>query len=82
MFRRAVLLTIGFAFIAFAADPNSAFERFDSFGQQMLQDSKAVGFAVAVIQNGKVTYAKGYGLRDLKSNQPVTTETLFATKKK
>lgn len=37
-----------------------------------------MGFAVAVIQDGKVAYAKGFGLRDLKNNWPVTSKTLFA----
>lgn len=78
MFRRTVLLAFAFAYVSFAANPNSSFEGFDSFAQQVLTDSKAVGFAIAVIQEGKVTYAKGYGLRDLKNNQPVTSKTLFA----
>jgi CubicO group peptidase (beta-lactamase class C family) len=78
MLRKTILLTIGIAFVCFGADSKQAFEGFDTFSQQVLKDWNCVGFAVAVIQDGKVTYAKGYGLRDLKGNQPVTTKTLFA----
>jgi len=78
MLRRTILLTLGIAFVSFAADSTTTFDGFDSFAQQVLKDWKCAGFAIAIIQDGKVTYAKGYGLRDLKSNQPVTTKTLFA----
>lgn len=35
------------------------------------------GLSVAVINNGRVEWAKGYGTLDAGSNNPVTTETLF-----
>jgi CubicO group peptidase (beta-lactamase class C family) len=78
MLRKTFLLAIASALVGLAADANPSFETFDSFAQQVLTDWKAVGFAVAVIQDGKVTYAKGFGLRDQKNHQPVTTKTLFA----
>jgi CubicO group peptidase (beta-lactamase class C family) len=78
MLRKTFLLAIGIAFVSFAADSKPALEGFDTFAQQALKDFNAVGFAVAVIQDGKMTFAKGYGLRDLKGNQPVTSKTLFA----
>ncbi len=36
------------------------------------------GVALAVVQNGKVTYLKGYGMRNTQTNAPVTEDTLFA----
>src|SRR5258708_2245367 len=36
------------------------------------------GLAIAVVQNGRVIYSNGFGLRDVKSNLPVTTKTIFA----
>lgn len=38
---------------------------------------KVPGVAIAVVQDGKVIYAKGYGYRDLEQKLPVTTATLF-----
>ena len=78
MFRRTILLTLCAAFISTAADAPNTFEGFDSFAQQVLTDWKCAGFAVAVIQDGNVIYSKGFGLRDIKNNQPVTPKTLFA----
>ena len=51
---------------------------FDAFATQSLRDWKCDGFAIAVIQDGKVILSKGYGLRDVKKNLPVTEKTLFA----
>ena len=45
---------------------------------QALQDFKVPGVAIAVVKEGKVILAKGYGYRDLEKQLPVTTKTLFA----
>jgi CubicO group peptidase (beta-lactamase class C family) len=42
------------------------------------QPTKNSGLAIAVIKDGKVVFAKGYGYRDRKHQLPVTTKTLFA----
>lgn len=46
--------------------------------EKVLSDWKAAGFAVAVVEKDKVVYAKGFGVKDLDTKQPVTTQTLFA----
>ncbi len=35
------------------------------------------GISIAVIENGKVAWARGYGVRDLETNTPVNAETVF-----
>lgn len=49
----------------------------DDYINQSLRDWKVPGVAVAVVQDGEVVYAKGFGLRDVAGKSPVTTETLF-----
>ena len=44
---------------------------------QRLKEEKIHGASVAVIHNGKIHWAKGYGVRELGSPEPVTTNTLF-----
>lgn len=39
---------------------------------------KVPGLAIAVVQNGRVIYSHGFGLRDVKGNLPVTSKTIFA----
>ncbi|MFL5742423.1 MAG: serine hydrolase [Flavisolibacter sp.] len=50
----------------------------DTAFQRVLQQWKAPGFAVAVVEKNKIIYAKGFGYRDLENKLPVTTQTLFA----
>ena len=55
-----------------------ALDGFDAFVESALKDWKVPGVAVAILKDGGVVLAKGYGLRDVKRHLPVTPETLFA----
>lgn len=45
--------------------------------QERLKRYNIPGVSVAVINNYKVEWAKAYGVKDVETNEPVTTETLF-----
>lgn len=49
----------------------------DALADQAMKQWKVPGLAIAVVQDGRVIYAKGYGYRDLENKLPVTTATLF-----
>ncbi len=53
-------------------------EGFDAFVDGVLKDHQSPGLAVAVVRDGKVIHAKGYGRRNVEKNLPVTPQTLFA----
>ena len=38
---------------------------------------KAPGLSIAVIKDFKIEWARAYGIKDIETNEPVTTETLF-----
>jgi CubicO group peptidase (beta-lactamase class C family) len=46
--------------------------------EKVLSDWKGAGFSVAVVEKDKVIYAKGFGIKDIDTKQPVTPQTLFA----
>ena len=50
---------------------------FDAYVAQTMRDFKVPGVAIAVVHNGNVLVAKGYGLRDVENRLPITTKTLF-----
>ena len=60
-----------------AASPAAKLEGLDDLAAQAMKEWKVPGVALAVVQDGKVIYAKGYGCRDLENKLPVTTATLF-----
>ena len=55
-----------------------ALDGFDAFVESALKEWKVPGVAVAIVKDGEVVLSRGYGLRDVKRNLPVTPETLFA----
>jgi hypothetical protein len=42
--------------------------------QSQIVDGNFVGGSIAVMQQGKIIFAKGYGKRSLENNKPVNTE--------
>ena len=57
---------------------SSSLATLDQSIPSQMQQWKVPGLAIAVVQNGQVIYSRGFGLRDVKDNLPVTTKTLFA----
>ena len=60
-----------------AATPAAKLQGLDDLASNAMKQWRVPGVAIAVVQDGKVIYAKGYGYRDLEQKLPVTTATLF-----
>jgi CubicO group peptidase (beta-lactamase class C family) len=60
------------------ADTSGKLKDLDAVVNKALKDWQVPGISIAVVQNGKVIYAKGFGYRDVEKKLPVTTDTLFA----
>jgi CubicO group peptidase (beta-lactamase class C family) len=45
--------------------------------EERMKFYKVPGLSVAVIKDFKIAWAKGYGVKDLETKEPVTTDTLF-----
>ena len=60
--------------------PPSTFDvkRIDAYLEEQVKSNGYVGLSVAIVRDGKVVLAKGYGKRSLKPEAPVETDTLFA----
>jgi CubicO group peptidase (beta-lactamase class C family) len=50
----------------------------DSYCEKARQDWNVPGFSIAIVEDGKVLVARGYGVRELNRPEPVTENTLFA----
>jgi CubicO group peptidase (beta-lactamase class C family) len=64
------------------ADPiavmRKSLDGFDAVIEKAIKDFKVPGLAIAVVKDGEVIYAKGFGRRDIEKDLPVTPQTLFA----
>ena len=78
--RQPIVLTI---FIMFTVCPlfSQTFEalnELDDFIHHTMEEWKVPGLAISLIQNGEVVHSKGYGYKDLKSQDEITPKTLFS----
>ncbi len=68
-----------FCFLSFAsfAQPSFITDSLDNYIRQGMKDWDIPGLAIAIVKDGKVVLMKGYGLRDIQTNDPVDENTLF-----
>ncbi|HET9819260.1 MAG TPA: serine hydrolase [Rhodanobacteraceae bacterium] len=75
-----LLLALLFAPLALAAPPAAApttLQGLDPYVQQVMHDWRVPGLAIAVVKDGKVVLARGYGVRELGKPGKVDADTLF-----
>src|SRR4051812_12866958 len=63
--------------IAFAQN-DSRIRELDAYVARATRDWRAPGLAVAVVKDGRLVFAKGYGVLELGKPTQVDTQTLFA----
>jgi CubicO group peptidase (beta-lactamase class C family) len=74
----AALLLAATSLPAQRATPPTALPRdLDAYVTRVMRDFEVPGVAIAVVQNGRVLLAKGYGVRKLGEPAPVDDRTLF-----
>lgn len=72
--RRVSLLALGLSFAVLAA---ARIDEVDDFIKAEMQKQNIPGLALAVMQDGKVIKAAGYGFANLETKAPATPETVF-----
>lgn len=60
-----------------AIAPADTLKELDVFVNKMLAEWAVPGTALCIVKDGKLLYAKGYGVKDVKTKTPVTANTLF-----
>ena len=75
--RRALFVVFVFVAARAIAQP-PPLAGFDAWVSKAMKEWQAPGLAVAVVKDGQVVFAQGFGVRELGKPQPVDTRTLFA----
>lgn len=75
--RLLAIVVLVFAARTFAQAPGLDPAKIDAAVSAEMQRQKLVGVAVAVVADGRLAFAQGYGLADRENNVPVTGATLF-----
>ncbi|HEY0428837.1 MAG TPA: serine hydrolase [Pyrinomonadaceae bacterium] len=82
MKRKFVLLNLLFVFfvpaLVFAQTLEQKLAEIDAYAEKVRVDWNVPGFAIAIVKDDKVIFAKGYGVRELGKPDKVDENTLFA----
>lgn len=77
-FLTCVCLLLTFPAAALSQSNSTApWDALDRYIETAMHDGKVPGLAVGIVQNGQPVYVKGFGVRDIVTQQPVTPDTLF-----
>jgi CubicO group peptidase (beta-lactamase class C family) len=79
--RRALFFVLFVLFVLIAAPAIAqpqGLAGFDAWVSKGIKDWRTPGLAVAVVKDGEVVFAQGFGVRELGKPTPVDTRTLFA----
>jgi CubicO group peptidase (beta-lactamase class C family) len=75
--KKTILLCLCILLLSIAGLSQSSVESLDKYVEAARNQWQVPGLSIAVVHDGKVVFSKGYGVRELGKNEPVTTETLF-----
>lgn len=53
-------------------------KKVDALAEKLLKDWKAPGLSLAIVKDGKIIYANGYGYKNVEKNEKMTADTLLA----
>jgi CubicO group peptidase (beta-lactamase class C family) len=62
---------------AFAQAPSFVSDSIDAYIARGMKDWDVPGLSVVIVKDGKVAFIKGYGVRDVSTQEPVDEQTLF-----
>jgi len=64
--------------VQLVAQQDKRLKNIDKQLTEILQETQAAGFAVAVVEKNNIIYAKGFGYKDYENKVPANANTLFA----
>jgi len=60
-------------------EKNSVLNRFEKYAKKAMREWHVPGMAIAIVHDGRLIYAKGFGVKKLGSPDPVNEKTIFQT---
>ncbi len=72
-----LLIALFIPLVSYAQDWKKLLNEFEQYAEESRVACQAVGMSVAIVKDGKMVYAKGFGKRNVNDPELVTPETLF-----
>jgi D-alanyl-D-alanine carboxypeptidase len=77
--RQKHLLWLSCALAVVGATPLAAQRNVDDYIRSTMNESRIPGLSVAVVKNGRIVKASGYGIANLETNTPANAQTVYKT---
>ena len=74
---KIVILLLLTTNLTFGQKTDTRLNGLDTEIENLLKAYNAVGLSIAVVENSKTIYSKGFGFRDLENKLPVTANSIF-----
>ncbi len=72
-----VLFTLTSGFLRAQDSPTEIEEKVQPLIQKVMKSYELPGLAVGIVKNNEIVYAKGFGVKDLETKEPITEKSLF-----
>jgi len=72
-----LILFLTFISLQLFAQKQDKLSKIDSYIQNAMKEWNMPGFAVAIVKNDSIIFAKGYGVKDVRTKEPVDEHTNF-----
>lgn len=72
-----LLLTIGLKAQSICKIDSTVKKKIDSTYNALIKESKVKGLSLAIVENGEIVYAQGYGFADLENKIPATSTSIY-----
>ncbi len=73
-----LFLLLAFCVPVFSQDYTEKLAEIDAYAKKVREDWKVPGFAIGIVKDDKIIFAKGYGIRNIEKPETVDENTLFA----
>lgn len=74
----ALLLAAALSSVSYAKPKDdAAFDQVDAYVNGLLEKKRTPSYSIAIVKDGKVVHAKGYGFADLENEIPASPETVY-----
>ena len=73
--KNTVLFTIAFLSTSFLFSQNAKFQQIDAYLDAYQTKIPIPGFSIAIVENNKITFSKGYGVQKQGTNNPMSPST-------
>jgi CubicO group peptidase (beta-lactamase class C family) len=79
LWKKGLIVALGLGSVAFAvqAQTKDLDSRVDKFVEDAIREQRIPGLALAVMRDGQIIKAKGYGLGNIELNVPASPQTIF-----